>query len=479
MAIVEKRGNSYSIRVSIGYTVAGKQVRKNFTWTPDPNMSEKQIQKELNRQVVLFEERAASGNLLDGKIKFSLFSELWIKDYAEKRLAPKTVFEYRSLLTRIDAAIGHIRLDRLRPTHLNEFYNNLAEEGIRGNRRLVAVSDLSDKIKASTKTRTAFATLAGINESTVRSVCANHPVSEKTAKAISDALCFKLLDCFEYTDKGKTLTGNTIKHYHRLLSSILQTAVKWQLIESNPASRVEAPKTEKHESKYLDELQTKEVIRMLDNESLQFRTMIILFIYSGFRRGELAGLQWPDIDFKNNLIHVSRTIQYLPKIGVFIKNTKNVGSERSIKIPSVAIDVLKQFKTWQDTERLRLGDVWQADLRKEARTQKEKYKRIEWVFTSYGGRHIFPDTITDQFNEFTKKNNLPHVGIHGLRHTNATLQIASGVNIRTVSNRLGHAQTSTTSNIYAHAIQSADAAAADVLENLLNPTKPQVNHNPG
>jgi len=69
---------------------------------------------------------------------------------------------------------------------------------------------------------------------------------------------------------------------------------------------------------------------------------------------------------------------------------------------------------------------------------------------------------------------------HGLRHTNATLQITSGVNLRTVSSRLGHTQTSTTSNIYSHAIQSADAVAADILENILNPSsKPQMNHKQG
>ena len=80
-----------------------------------------------------------------------------------------------------------------------------------------------------------------------------------------------------------------------------------------------------------------------------------------------------------------------------------------------------------------------------------------------------PDSITSWFHDFVKRNNLPPVSLHSLRHTNATLMIAGGANIRTVSSRLGHAQTSTTSNIYAHAIQSASAAASEILKDMLNP----------
>ena len=480
MAIVEKRGNSYSIRVSTGYSSNGKQIRTNFTWSPDPNMTERQIQKELNKQVVILEDRAAAGNLVDSKIKFSAFVEIWMKNHAEKHLAPKTVFEYSNLLVRINEAIGHIRLDKLQPLHLMSFYNNLAEEAVRGNQRLSPLPCLTKMVKEVSKSWEGFSKVSGISSRTVREACGGKCINEKSALAISNALGGKVTDYFVRLNNDKKLSGNTIQHYHRLISSILNTAVEWQVIAANPAGRVRAPKAEKHESKYLDEMQAQRVLELLDNESIQFRTMIILLIYSGARRGEIEGLQWPDIDFKHNLIHIRRVTQYIPHKGVFVKETKNEGSTRTIKISSIAFIALQQFKTWQDEERLRLGEAWQSKLREDARNKKEKYKRIEWIFTSCDGMPIFPDTITVQFRDFIERNELPYVGIHGLRHTNATLQIASGVNLRTVSGRLGHAQTSTTSNIYAHAIQSADAAAAETLENLLNPgNKPQINHKPG
>ena len=127
---------------------------------------------------------------------------------------------------------------------------------------------------------------------------------------------------------------------------------------------------------------------------------------------------------------------------------------RTIKLPSVACKLLKDYKAWQNQERLKLGEQWQETDR---------------LFTQWNGRPIHPDTVSSWFSNFIKGTDLPPVTLHSLRHTNATLLIANGTNIRTVSQRLGHAQTSTTSNIYAHAIQSADAAAADALDDILAP----------
>lgn len=468
MAQIIKRGNTYTIRVSAGFDSKGKRIKKNLSWSPDPGMTPKQIEKELSQQTAMFEKKVTSGSVIDSKIRFSDFADKWMKEHAEKQLAPKTVYEYRRLLIRINEAIGHIRLDKLRPYHLMEFYNNLSEEGVRDSRRFVAISDLNAIVNEFPKNREQLADLARIHANTLRSACMGNAISEKSAQGLSSALGGKVTDYFKRSDAGTALTGNTIKHYHKLISTILNKAVMWQIIELNPCVRVETPKMSTVESRYLDEEGARRIIEALEIEPIQFRTMITLLIYSGFRRGELGGLQWPDIDFDNNVIHVRRVTQYLPHQGVFVKETKNKGSARTIKISSIAFVMLKQFKTWQDTERLRLGEAWQSAYREIAKENKKKYQRIEWLFTTWNGMPIFPDTITRQFKDFTVRNNLPYVGIHGLRHTNATLQIASGVNIRTVSNRLGHTQTSTTSNIYTHAIQSADAAAAEIIENLIN-----------
>jgi integrase len=226
------------------------------------------------------------------------------------------------------------------------------------------------------------------------------------------------------------------------------------VIPNNPASRVKPPKVARTEAKYLDEKQTAELLRLLENESVPHQTMIKMFIYSGLRRGEMCGLEWGDIDFENHLITVHHSSQYVSGIGIYTKETKTETSDHTIKLPSPAFEVLKDYKVWKIEERLKMGDKWVVSDR---------------IFTQYDGKPIHPDTITGWFRDFIAKTDLPQITIHSLRHTNITLLIAAGVPLRTVSYRAGHAQTSTTQNIYAHAIRTADEMASAVLDDILTP----------
>ena len=117
MATVTKRGDTYKITVSCGYDINGKQIRRNTTWKPASGMTKKQIEKELERQTVLFEERCRTGQYLDGSIRFADFAEKWMNDYADKQLKAKTVAGYKELLKRINPAIGHIKLEQIQPQH--------------------------------------------------------------------------------------------------------------------------------------------------------------------------------------------------------------------------------------------------------------------------------------------------------------------------------------------------------------------------
>jgi integrase len=390
IATVQKRNNSYRVRVSCGYDLNGKQIFKSATFRPDPNLTPKQEEKALNNFVLEFEKKVATGQVLDGNIHFADFAEKWFHDYAEVQLAPKTVARYKALMGRINAAIGNIKLDKIQPHHLISFYKNLAEDGM--------------NIKT-----------------------------------------------------GGKLSERTIQHHHRLISAILNTAVQWQVIFANPTQRVKPPKVTQKEVSYLDEIQTKEVIHLLEDEPIKYKTVIILAIYSGLRRGELCGLKWEDINFNDQILSVRRSVQALPDMGLIEKLPKTNSSIRTMKLSNEAIILLKEYKKWQAEQRIKLGDIWVNN---------------DYLFTQWNGEVMHPDTLTGYFSKFAKRNNLPKgISLHSLRHTNATLLIAGGMPIRTVAGRLGHAQTSTTTNIYAHALQSADAKSAEVLEDMLNPVK--------
>lgn len=279
-------------------------------------------------------------------------------------------------------------------------------------------------------------------------------ISFTSANQICSGLNLKLANTFETVNQKDSLSANTIQHYHAVISTILNTAVQWQAITSNPCTRVRPPKLEKKDARYLNEVQAAHLFELLETENMQYKTMIKLLLYTGFRRGELCGLEWDDIDFNNCVIHVRRSSNYVPDKGIFVDETKNLTSIRCIKVPAIAFEMLKDYRRWQIEERLKIGDQWQDHNR---------------LFTTWNGKPIHPDTITGWFHNFIIKTDLPYITVHSLRHTNATLQIAGGVPLSTISDRLGHADTATTGRIYVHAIRSADEAAAETLENLLNP----------
>ena len=161
-------------------------------------------------------------------------------------------------------------------------------------------------------TKTDLAKQANVSISVIDSLTKEKNVSQKSAEQVAGALHCKLNQLFSPVDQQKTLSGKTVLHHHRLISSILNIAVQWQIIFSNPCERVKPPKVEQKEAKFLDEVQTANMLELLQKEDIQHRTMIQLLLYTGFRRGELCGLEWSDIDFENRVITVRRSSLYLP-----------------------------------------------------------------------------------------------------------------------------------------------------------------------
>lgn len=454
MANITKRGDTYTIRVSAGYDINGKKMLRNMTWKPEPGMTKRQIEKEVERQAILFEENIKSGLCMGSNIRFADFAERWMNEYARKQLRSKTVAQYEALLPRINAAMGHLKIEKIQPHHLLSFYNNLAEKGIRLDTKYTAIVDLRQIIKDNKYTFKTLSTQAGISEQSIASAVKGNNVSEKTAQAISSALNLNIKKLFKAVDEGKTLSGKTMQHYHRLISSIMNTAVQWQVISNNPCERVKPPKTERKEAQYLDEVQAVEMLNCLENEPITYKTLFTVILYSGMRRGEACGLEWSDIDFENGIVDINKSSLYLPNKGIFDDDTKNVSSRRVIRLPSPAISALKALKVYQAQERLKLGEQWHNSNK---------------VFTAWNGKPIHPDTVSGWFHKFVKRHNLPNIKVHSLRHTNATLLIFNGTDIKTVSQRLGHADVSTTGNIYTHAIKTADERAAEALADILTP----------
>lgn len=353
------------------------------------------------------------------------------------------------MLPRINQSIGHIKLSELRASHLNEFYVKLQEEGKERKFKCKSSANLIFVLKEKGITRSKLIKLTGLSPRTIYTALAGNTIQADSASKISKALECPLNELFGESTPC-ILSTNTIRGYHRLISSILTKAVKWGFIPLNPAANAEPPKQEVKEAISMDEQEARRLLELLQKEPIPYRTAITLDLLSGLRRGELLGLRWKDVDFENETVTIIQTSNYVSGYGIYVDSPKNRTSSRPLKLSRSVFAVLREYQEWQKKQRERCGGKW-----------KDEDGR---VFTSNSGAPIHPDTLSRWFREFAKKNGFPGVHIHTLRHTYASLMIADGVPLVVISKRLGHAQVSTTSNIYSHVIASADEKAAQVSE---------------
>lgn len=226
----------------------GKQVRRTMTYTPEPGMTAKQIEKEVQRQAVLFEEKCKTGQAAEsGCMKLSEFIEQYFDSHAELNLKKKTIEGYRRMAAVVDKGLGHLRLDRITPQQITLFYRSQLKKGVRRKVYYHCQINLKKLVKDRGYATEPLAHEAGMAPSTLRDALNGHDVSEKTAAAICKALKLQLPMSRTFTADGKDkpLSNNTIRHYHSFLSSVLGVAVKWGLIPSNPCERATLPKKEK------------------------------------------------------------------------------------------------------------------------------------------------------------------------------------------------------------------------------------------
>ena len=298
-----------------------------------------------------------------------------------------------------------------------------------------------------------------------------------------------MLNAKKLAGKPGTLSQSTVKRIAAVLSAMLSQAVRWNLVEQNVMQRVQIKKTDVTEEKpmcftqeeaetFLDVLERPllydrimpekdengQIINFNDLQitkqiNLQIKLFFYLAMFTGCRRGELVSLTWPDIDFTNSSIRINKSACRV-KGEIIIKSTKTKGSIRTIAVPAAVINLAKQWKREQTLYRFTIGSQWIGD---------------DHIFIRWNGAMMGLDTpyhafhrIINNYNANRKEGTpeLPLIPLHGLRHTSATLLISQGVDIRTVSGRLGHANTSTTLNIYSHALKELDKTAADKLETL-------------
>ena len=441
----------------------------NRTYTPPPGLTGRKLERELQRQAVEFEQEVRNGLNLDTDMKLDDLLDRWFEQYIDKKCKPKTASEYRYLRPRISAALGHLKVSQIKPAHLMLFYNDLESTGARKDSTYTATTALLELLPRGQRQEMTKA--AGVGGRSMTCICAGQGVSRATAEKVASAAGLPFSKAFtEHAREGGKLNGNTLQHYHAFLSSVFSRAVVWQLIDSNPCDRVQPPKHETPDVQVLDENEIAQLLKALETAPPLYSTMTQLALFTGARREELCALRWSDVDFERATIRFERSMQRIPGAGVVFAPPKTKRSRRIIRVGDNCIELLREYRQIQREQRLRMGSAWVRTVDICGKTIKN-----DLIFTRADGAPFDPHSITSWFSKFLKANDLTSAHFHSLRHSNATLLIADHVPVSAVSGRLGHANISTTLNIYTSAIQSADAAAASSLESTFERIK-EKNH---
>lgn len=424
MASIKQRGGSYTIIVSMGRDGNGKKITKSTTYTPDPTLSPKKQEKALQAFAAEFEKQCLEGKVFDSSITLNRFIDRWIAEYGEIELEPGTLDKYTHMIDGlIRPALGNMKLVDIRIIDVRTFLTGLTKDGVR-----------------------------------------------KDSKSGGYA-------------KG------TIRRISNILSSIMRTAVEWEVIERNPCENAKikvddsADKikffTPEQTALFMQYIEQPYVIRTKGHSRVddtgkaytvadyalhrelpeQIKVMFLLAIYSGMRKGEIVGLSWDDVNFENDTVIVKRSIAVVDGKQI-AKAPKTKNSYRMISIPHSLSVRLHELQEAQKKQKAEMGSSWNGE---------------NWVFIQSDGKQMSYytpyATLQDVLNRYNEDKaegeKLPMIPFHGLRHTNATILIASNENIKAVSARLGHAETSTTMNIYAHALIQTDKAVANRMEKVL------------
>lgn len=393
---IEKRGkNSWRITISCGYDEQGNKRRITKTYKFSDDMTETQQRKECGKIAAMLHTDATRGSVVVAR-QYTLkeFAEMWLEEYPTTAgLSPVTVEGYKGLLE------GRI-------------YASL------GHIKLDQLSPLQ---------------ITRFYNKMLTEKCRNNGRTEKP------------------------LTASTVLHYHRVLRVMLNTAVKWGFIASNPVMKASVPKNDAKRMKVYDPAQSNELLAKLEEVPIKHRTGISLALFCQLRLGEIGGLNWTDIDFDNCELNIERSAACLVGGGVILKPPKTEAGRRTISVPQQVIVLLRKLKAEQNTDHLRLGETWQDSGA---------------VFTQWNGKRQYPDTLSSWFQKFLKKNNLPKIRFHDLRHTGASILLnIMDMPMRVVTDRLGHSDPAVTMRFYSHSFEQKDRAAAAGLDALLSPKK--------
>jgi integrase len=248
------------------------------------------------------------------------------------------------------------------------------------------------------------------------------------------------------------LAPRSVRAVHVTAHKALKDAVKDNLLARNPTDDANVPaKVRSKTASWTAEEAAKFLGSVRDN---RLYAAFLTLATTGMRRSEVLGLRWADVDLEGGTLAVRQVIS-LDKYTPFISEPKTGKSRRVVALDKGTVAALRSHRIRQLEERVAAGPAWQ---------------QTDLVFAKLDGTITHPQTLSGAFERAAKAAGLPAIGIHGLRHSHASLGLASGVLLVIMSERLGHSSVAITGDVYSHSLPSQHQAAADSIVALLSPT---------
>ena len=473
MASIKPRKNkdgiitSYTISVLRGRNQNGKQIFSRRSY-PDKKRgesiptgwSQKRIEKEVERVAVLFEEECKAGAIPTEKVRFDDYARYFID---------------------VTSASGK---------HKNNTSSNY----------LYYLERIND------------ASLNGIGQMYLTDIKTTH-INKFYTSLLNDAV---------NGNTGKGLSANTVKHYHRFISSVMTFACREGKITINPCKTAMEIVLEKKEAEVISEDNLPLVIRCMETYELKMRIVFYILLTTGLRIGEALGIRYRDIDFETGIVKVSNNVQYAQKYEtgkyeLYIETLKN-REKKSVMFPPYLISLIKQQAEQEKIINLN-NDYFVTHNKKDFNVPLYP-STVRKALREYNKRGIITEPVSiEYFNNTTHQNEIityqqaqpirfvrlvdnqykvqigewkdnnycyipkkyvklipENLKPHKFRHTCASVLLYQHLDIVTVSRILGHKQVSTTMNTYAHIMKEVDERSADIMENIIQENRVQRNN---
>ena len=345
------------------------------------------------------------------------------------------------------------------PTKLTETYRGSRREAERRLRELLGLVESGDHVHKSTQTVADFLqkwldTYVATNTSLRTQQGYRHYIRRHIGPTLGNirlqALTAPQIQGLYVKMLGLGLSKRTVLHCHRVLKQALRFAVLWGDLMKNPADVATPPRPEKYELKAWD-ADTLDTFLDAAQDS-QFREFYSMAALTAMRRSELCGLKWDDVDLDHDSLRVVRTLQRIDGAGLVEGRPKTNGSRRTVSLNQTCKEVLQRVRSIQAKNQMRLNGIWEGR---------------GYVFTNENGTPISGERVSKDFAKIVCQAKIPHLTLHGLRHTAVALMIAGGVHPKSIADILGHSSISTTMDVYGHLINGVQKDAMSVLDERL------------